>query len=483
MEGHRGFVPKVRVQVLAEKDIADIHRATLEVLERTGVSITAAEGREVLLAAGAKEGERTALRIPAKLVERALESAPSSVVLSNRLGEECCFLEGHTTSFGTGSDCPFILDRETGKRRPCTYEDVAAGALVADALENLDFVMPVGIVSDRPRKVADVYAVEATIANTVKPVVFTAHNKDTFQAAIEVAAAAVGSREKLRRSPFICLYAEPTSPLRHMPEATEKLIHAARTGVPVIFTPCPIMGASAPATGAGLLVQGNAETLSGLVLHQLVHPGAPFIYGGVMLPLDMSTTIAAYGAPEMHKLCAALTDLAHHYRLPMFGTCGCSDAKRVDAQAGLEVGFSTLMATLSGQNLIHDVGFLESALTTSFEMYLLTDEAIGMAKHIARGVPVCPETLAVDVIASVGPFGDFLTQEHTLSFFRKEFYFPKFLDRTNTAGWERRGRKTMDVRLKEEVDEILRTHTAAELLPRSRQRMARILREAETSAP
>ncbi len=482
MEGPRGFVPKVRVRVLDQDDISQIHAATLEVLERTGVSISAPEGRDILLKAGATEGEKTAIRIPPRLVEGALETAPSSVVLSNRLGEGTCFLEGHTTSFGTGSDCPFILDRDTGKRRQCTYEDVAAGALVCDSLEHIDFVMPVGIVSDRPTEVADAYAVEATMLNTVKPVVFTAHNKNTFSASVDLAAAVAGGMEKLQEKPFICLYAEPTSPLRHTPEATDKLIHAARLRIPVVFTPCPIMGASAPATGAGALVQGNAETLSGLVIHQLVQPGAPFICGGVMLSLDMSTAIAPYGAPELHKHCAALTDIAHHYRLPMFGTCGCSDAKRVDAQAGLEVGFSTLMATLAGQNLIHDIGFLESALITSFEMYLLADEAIGMAKWIAGGVVVDGDTLAVDAIDSVAPFGDYLMHQHTLDFFRKEFYFPKFLDRTNYAGWERLGAKTIDVRLKEKVDSILTTHKPVPVEPRVRQRMAEILRQAEASA-
>ena len=482
MEGPRGFVPRVRVRVLDENYVSQIHTATLEVLERTGVSITAPEGRRILLGAGAREGEKTAIRVPPRLVEDALGTAPSSVVLSNRLGEETCFLEGHTTWFGTGSDCPFILDRETGKKRRCTYEDVAAGALVCDSLEHIDFVMPVGITSDRPTKVADAYAVQATMLSTVKPVVFTAHNKNTFQASVDLAAAVAGGIERLQEDPFICLYAEPTSPLRHMPEATEKLIHAARLRIPVIFTPCPIMGASAPATGAGALVQANAETLSGLVIHQLVQPGAPFIYGGVMLSLDMTTAIAPYGAPELHKHCAALTDIAHHYGLPMFGTCGCSDAKRVDAQAGLEVGFSTLMATLAGQNLIHDIGFLESALITSFEMYLLTDEAVGMAKFIAGGVVVDRDTLAVDAIDSVGPFGDYLTHEHTLDFFRKEFYFPKLLDRTNYAGWERLGRKTMDVRLKEKVDDILATHTPVPVDPRVRERMADILRQAEQSA-
>jgi len=481
MEPRRGFVPKVRVRVLQDSDIREIHQATLEVLEKTGVSIVAPQGRDILLRAGASQGEKSIIRVPSRLVERALETAPSSVVLWDRLGRERCFLEGHTTSFGTGSDCPFILDRETHRKRQCTYDDVAKGAQVCDALEHLDFVMPVGIISDRPTGVADIHAVDATLCNTVKPVVFTAHNRETFQVSIELASAVTGGLEALQQRPFICLYAEPTSPLRHMPEATEKLIHAARMRIPVIFTPCPIMGASAPATGAGILVQGNAETLSGLVIHQLVEPGAPFIYGGVMLSLDMSTTIAPYGAPELHKHCAAMTDLAHYYHLPMFGTCGCSDAKRVDAQAGLEVGFSTLMATLNGQNLIHDIGFLESALITSYEMYVLTNEAIGMAKLIAGGVEVDRETLAVDVIDSVGPFGDFLSHRHTLEFFRKELYFPGVLDRANYAGWERQGAKTMDVRLKERVDEILATHEPVPVDPGVRRRMTEILKSAEDS--
>ena len=102
--------------------------------------------------------------------EKALETAPSSVTLYDRLGEASCFLEGWKTSFGTGSDCPFILDRQTGERRECTYDDVSNGALVCDSLENFDFVMPVGIISDRPINVADVYEVEVSMKSTVKPI-------------------------------------------------------------------------------------------------------------------------------------------------------------------------------------------------------------------------------------------------------------------------------------------------------------------------
>jgi trimethylamine--corrinoid protein Co-methyltransferase len=471
------FKPAVRVQVLDRESITKIHNATLEVLEKTGVAINTAEGRKILTNAGCGLKNGNVITIPSKLVEKAIESAPSSVVLFDRSGDERCILEGWNTSFGTGSDCPFILDRITGEKRQCTYDDVAKGALVCDALEHFDFVMPVGIISDRPLGVADVYAVDATLKNTTKPAVFTAHSKDTFQLSIDLAVAVAGSLQKLQEKPFICLYDEPTSPLKHMPEATDKLIHASRLRIPVIFTPCPLAGATAPATGAGMLVQANAECLSGLVIQQTISPGAPFVYGGVMNVLDMSTTIAPYGSPELHKLCAAMTDIAHYYNLPMFGTCGCSDAKNVDAQAGLEVGFSVLMATLNGQNLIHDIGFLESALITSYEMYILSNEAIGMAKHVAGGVCVDRDTLAVDVIDTVGPSGHFLDQEHTLKHFKREFYFPRVLDRTNYDGWERAGKKTLDIRLKEEADEIIATHRCEKIDMASLKLMEKILQQ------
>ena len=296
----RVFEPSVRVHVLDQKSILQIHEAVLEVLDKTGIAIHTEEACKMLLNAGCKSSDGHVVTIPPKHVEQALKSAPSSVVLYDRLGQDSCVLEGWKTSFGTGSDCPFILDHHTGQKRPCTYDDVAKGALICDALDLFDFVMPVGIISDRPTEVADVHEVEATMANTVKPVVFTAHNKHTFQASIDLAATVVGGLKQLQEKPIVCLYDEPTSPLKHMPEATDKLIHAARMRVPVIFTPCPLGGATAPVTKAGLLVQAAAESLGGLVLHQLANPGAPFIFGGVLYIIDMSTSISPYGSPELH---------------------------------------------------------------------------------------------------------------------------------------------------------------------------------------
>ena len=454
------FEPLVRMRILDTASIRKIHEATFQVLEETGLEIPTQEGRDILLAGGCRVSRGNVVTFPAKRVEAALRTAPSVVVLYDRLGGERCVLEGWKTSYGTGSDCPFILDSETGERRPCTYEDVALGARLCDSLENFDFVMPMGIVSDRPTHTADVHAVEASMKNTVKPIVFTAHTGDTFRSSVDLAAAVAGGLEQLQKKPTVCLYAEPISPLRIMPEATDKLILAARLKIPVIFTPCPLMGATAPGTRAGILVQSNAECLGGLVLHQLVNPGAPIVFGGVLNSLDMSTTIDPYGSPELRLLCAAMTDLAHHYRLPMFGTAGCSDAKAVDDQAGSEVGTSILMATLTGQNLIHDIGYLDSALVTSFELCLFSDEAIAQAKYIASGIEVNPDTLATGVIQATARGGDYLAAEHTVEHLRREFYFPKVADRSQYDTWEREGKRTMDRVLNERVEEIIRTHRA-----------------------
>ena len=473
-------------RILDERGILQIHNAALEVLEQTGITIKTNEGRQLLRNAGCRiEGENI-VKIPSTVVEKALKTAPSSVILYDRLGQPRCFLEGWRNSYGTGSDTPFIRDRNTGERRLCTYDDVAQGALVVDALENFDFVMPVGIASDRPSDVADIHAAAATMKNTVKPIVFTAHNKQSLQATIDLAVVSVGGLEKLQEKPTVCLYDEPISPLSHSPEATDKLICAARMRIPTVFTPCPAMGATAPATHAGLLVQAVAECLSGVVVHQLACPGSPIIFGGVMTLLDMNTTIYPYGAPEFHLLTAALTDISHHYQLPMFGTSGCSDSKCVDAQCGLEVGFSILNATLSGQNLIHDNGYLESGLLTSFESYLLCDEAIGMAKHITAGVRIERETLAVDIIDEIGHAGNFLAHEHTLNHFKQEFYFPKVLDRNNHARWQEQGSKTLDIVLKERVDDILATHKpepmASSILKRIDGLLSNLPRSCVTSA-
>ena len=174
----------------------------------------------------------------------------------------------------------------------------------------------------------------------------------------------------------------------------------------MIYIASPMMGASAPVTMAGCIALANAEALSGLVIHQMKTPGAPFVFGADATMMDMRTAIFAYGAPELQLMNIAFADLAHHYRLPFFCIAGATDSKVLDAQAGAEMAVSLLVSALNGCNLIHDVGYLESGLCCSIESVTLADEIIGMIKRYRCGFDITPETLALDTIDDVGPQKD-----------------------------------------------------------------------------
>jgi trimethylamine--corrinoid protein Co-methyltransferase len=180
--------------------------------------------------------------------------------------------------------------------------------------------------------------------------------------------------------------------------------------------------------------------------------------GGVNSPMDMATSILSYGAPELALISAAMTDVAKWLGVPMFSTAGCSDAKVLDQQAAIEAAVSITIAALSGANLIHDVGYLESGLLGSFDMLVMSDQVIGMAKRILGGITVTPETLAVDVIEQVGPGGHYLTQEHTRRHFRSEFWLSSLMDRQMRRSWEAAGRKTLAERVRARVIDILEHH-------------------------
>ena len=442
-------------RILSDAQIYEIYLAALEVLERVGVDVFEEESVNLLVSAGACDKGKGRVCIPSYLVEEALNSAPKRVTLSSRDGKRAVLLEGTKVYFGTGSDCLRILDSFTGERRLITKEDVGKAALLCDYLSNIDFFMSLGLVSDVPASVSDRHQYQAMLLNTTKPIIFTAHDEAGMADIIEMAETAAGGREQLRSNPCIALYAEPTSPLQHSKTALRKLLLAAQEGIPVVYTPGHMAGGTAPATLASVLVVNNAEVLSGLIISQLKQKGAPFIVGGLPTLLDMKTAIFSYGAPEMHMASAALTEIAHYYRLPMFSTAGCSDAKVMDQQAAIESSLSCLMAALSGANLIHDVGYLECGLTSSYEMVVMTDEIIAMVKRIMRGIEVNEESLALDVIDKVGPGGNFLPEKHTLQHFRKEHWHPKLMDRSSYERWRQAGEKTLGQRVSEKVKEIL----------------------------
>jgi trimethylamine--corrinoid protein Co-methyltransferase len=425
------------------------------------------------------DGQR--VRFPAHLVEWAIRVSPSRVMLCDRLGEPAVALQGERAYFGTGSDTPHIVDPYTGERRPVRKEDVANTSRLVDALPHLSFMMCSGIASDVHEAVSDVHHFEAMVSNTVKPIAFTAWSLDNLKDIIEMAEIVAGGVEELQRKPFCALYTEPISPLTLGREATQKLMYMAEKGLPTIFTPGLITGANGPVTIAGGLVQGNAEMLAGFVLAQLIREGAPLVYGGGILPIDMRTTLMSYASPEFMMGACALKDMARHYRLPMFHFAGCSDAKTFDQQASLEGALWVMLAALNGGNLVHDMGYIDNGLTTSYQQLVVMNEVVGMVARFMGGIEVTEETMALDVIDRVGPGGHFLADDHTLRHFRAN-WMPALLDRTNYDTWAEKGKLTLGDRATAHAQKLLEQHTPEPLPPSMAERLARIVARAEERA-
>jgi len=442
-----------RLSVLNEDQIEQVHQATLEVLERTGVQLTHPRALEVLHGAGARvDGDR--VRIPAWMVEDAIRTAPPRVVLGNRQGERTVFLEGSKYWFGPSLDCIDYLDPLTDERRRFVSDDCRITSTVADALPNYTWVMTIGMADDVPADVADRVIARQVFTYTEKPLVFCCKDVNSVRDIYEMALLIAGGEEQFQQAPTCVHYSEPISPLLYYDPAVEKILFCAEKNIPLINFPAPQAGSTAPATFAGEIVQGSAESLSGLVLAQLVNPGAPFIYGAFATVMDMRTTVFSYGAPEMSLMVAAMAQMAQHYQLPFFGTAGCSDAKFPDPQAAAEAAFSCLASALVGANLIHDSGWLDHGSVASPGHMVLVNEILYMVEQFMPGLEVNDERLALDVIDRVGPGGHYLEQEHTYEHF-KDVWYSDLFDRDIVQSWKAQGEKRFEERLREKTKQVM----------------------------
>ena len=465
-----------RMQMLTRAQCEAIHQASLEILRRTGVRVYHREALELLRRTDAVITDENLVRFPPGLVEWAVKQAPSRVVLCGRGGSQVLArLEGMEVSFGTGSDCLRILDPRTGEHRLFTSQDVVDCIRLVDALPELGFCMSMGIPSDLGLAKAYRHQYALMLEHTVKPIVFVCDDRADCEAITAMAAAAAGGMEALRLNPTLLLYSEPSTPLKHSETATGKLLYMAEQSLPIVHSPAPMMGGTAPVTLAGGLALGNAEVLSSLVMHQLKHAGAPFLYGSGLHHMDMKTTISVYGAPEFQLARVAVAEMGRFYGLPTWGYAGHSDSCAMDEQAAADAAFSVLVALLAGNNLVHDVGYLEAGLTTSPEMIVFTAETIAMMRRFMEGMAVDAEQVALEVIHQVGPGGDFLTAQHTLKHFR-ELWQPTLFDRRRAEDWIALGSKRLGQRLRDKTMAIMKDHKPEPLPDGVREEIAYILR-------
>ena len=450
------------LRILTEDQIHEIRRAAFDVMFTAGFKVLHEGARLMLKRAGALvKGD--IVKVPEYIVNACLAQAPKGFTVYNRQGQRAMEVEGRKSYYGTNPASPNTKDARSGEIHPTTVTDIANGARVADYCANIDWVMPMGSCQDVPAISADLHEFEATVTNTTKPIVFIGYSARGTERIYEMAAQVAGGLDSLREKPFVLLYPEPISPLVFPAEVVDRLFLAADLFMPQIPGPAVQLGATGPATLAGVITQITAESLMCLTLAQLRSPGCPVCLSGNVQILDMQTGIFGVGFPEMSLGISAQAEVAQSFGLPTWGYAGCTDAKSVDAQAGLESAFSILSQGLAGLNLIHDVGYLDMAMVSSPAQLLLGNEAIGMTKRFLEGIEVNPDTLARHVIEAVGPGGHFLQQRHTLDHFRQELWRSELLTRQPYETWEKAGSKDMARRIQDKLIDILDTHDIPEL--------------------
>jgi trimethylamine--corrinoid protein Co-methyltransferase len=454
--GNERAYGRAQVARLSNEQCQKLHWASLEILERVGVHLYEPAAVEVLRKAGARVTDECRVRIPSGLVEKALATAPKQAVLCDRNGERALHIEGHRCFYGPGSDALHIVDHRTGERRAAVLSDVEEGARLCDAVPNVDFVMSMFLPSDVDQRLYSLYQMEAMLCNSIKPIVIVTPDTPSLVICVEMAEAAVGGAEALRQNPYVTCYINVTTGLRHNPEALQKLIYLAEKGLPSIYIPVCLGGVTAPVTLASSVATTNAGVLTGIVLAQLVREGAPVLVPGWgARTINMRTGATAYFTPDDKGLMSAM---AHYYGLPMFGYGGFSDAKVVDAQAGLEAAMSLAFATLEGANLIHDMAYLEAGLSGSLSMLVICDEIIDWLARSIREVEISDETLALDLLERKGPDGSFLDERHTVRHFKTERWVPGLLDQLTYDGWAAEGGPSLADRAGKRVQELLAQH-------------------------
>jgi trimethylamine--corrinoid protein Co-methyltransferase len=453
-------LPGGQYKPLTNEQVDQIHKASLAILAGTGVQVEEADALRLFREAGAGvDGNR--VRLSQSLIEDTLEKAPSRVMLAGRDPEDDLILEGARVYIGTGGAALQVLDLETDKIRPAILKDIAQMARIVDALDNIHFYLLPIYPTDISEEMVEISKYYAAITNTTKHVQGGVYTIQGIREVIEMGERIIGSADGLRERPIISFITSwMVSPLKFATDVTTLLLEVCRQRMPVVLSSAPMAGSTAPITLAGMLAQLNAEQLAGLTLTQLVNPGCPVLIGPIPATADMRSAKYLGGSIELGLCNAAITQMAHFYKVPIYNSAGMTESKLPDIQAGIEKTQSVIQVALAGANFIHHAaGMLEDMSTIAYEQFVIDNEILGMAMRAVRGIEVNDDTLAIDVVDRVGPGNHYLIDKHTRRYMRTEHYLPgDVINRQSRPSWQADRARDARSRAKELTRRLLTEH-------------------------
>ncbi|MHC4968675.1 MAG: trimethylamine methyltransferase family protein [Planctomycetota bacterium] len=427
------------------------------VLCRLGVEINNEGVLSLLSDHGARiDADARRARLTDEIIDRALGSAPGSFALHDVLGEQTHDLSGFNVHFTPGSAAINVLDAETGNIRPPATNDYVRYAKVVSRLEHLASQSTALVPQDVPDKISDSYRLYLSLMYGEKPVVTGAFTIEAFNIMKELQLAVRGTRESLADKPLTVFSCCPTAPLKWSDVTSQNVVDCATHAIPVEFISMPLAGFVAPVTLVGTLVQHTAETLSGVVISQLTKPGAPMLWGGSPAIFDVRYETTPMGAVETMMICCSYNEIGKHLGFPTQAYIGLSDAKQLDAQAGLESSMGATLAALAGINNVSGPGMLDFESCFSVEKLVVDNEICGMALRAVKGVEPREDFPAQPRFEELLAEKHLLISEHTRKHLRQEHLFPgPVINRANRARWQEEGSLTLRQRVQSEVQKHL----------------------------
>jgi trimethylamine---corrinoid protein Co-methyltransferase len=458
---------KPEVRILEDRLVDRVVDEAIGVLEQQGVLIEDPTTRAKLAGLGLKADEVShRVRYPRAVVEKALATTPSSITLYDRDGRESAVLEGDRVHFVPASSALRILDRRTEQVREPMSADFVEYVQLANGLKNISYLSTAFIPKDIPQDMADAWRLYLVLSYSRRPIVSGAFTSFGVPRMGEIMARFRSGREDLLRKPMAIFTCCPNTPLRWGEDPVCNIMDCAEWGIPIEIVPVLLLGMISPVTTLGALVLHTAEVLSGLVMAQLVRPGAPVLYGGAPASFHMQLMTNPMTAVEALQLYCAYAQVAKRLHLPCQAYMALSDSKFNDPQAGLETGVGAFLAVLAGINSVSGPGMLDYVNCFSLEKLVFDDEVVAHAQRFIRPVEIREDLPAAPLIEELVRDKHLLTSEHTLSHWTEDLYLPgPMVDRTNWDQWAAQGSRKWRDRALEVIDETLAAYEEEPLEP------------------
>ena len=391
-----------------------------------------------------------------ELIDRALGSVPSSFKLYDAQGSETHDFSGDNVYFTPGSAAIHILDGESGEIRKPNTADYINYAKLMTGLDHIASQSTAFIPADVHARISDSYRLFLNLLYCEKPVITGAFTIEAFEIMRDLQLAVRGTKEALVEKPLTVFSCCPTAPIKWSDVTSQNVVDCAQWGIPVEFISMPLSGFMAPVTLVGSLIQHTAETLSGLVISQLAAPGAPVLYGGSPAIFDIRYETTPMGAVETMMIDCAYSEIGKHLGMPTQAYISLSDAKALDAQAGMETSMGATLAALSGINNISGPGMLDFESCQSLEKLVVDNEICALTLRLVRGIEPRDDLPALPLFQELLRDKHLLIADHTRKHLRDEIAFPgPAIDRANLSRWREEGSTTLGQRAHAEVQRIL----------------------------